>query len=45
MTAHTMQGDREKCLQTGMDDFLPKPVMKETLSEILEKWAVRPVGQ
>jgi two-component system, sensor histidine kinase and response regulator len=45
MTAHTMQGDREKCLQTGMDDFLPKPVKKEALSEILQKWAARPVGQ
>jgi signal transduction histidine kinase/DNA-binding response OmpR family regulator len=45
MTAHTMQGDREKCLQTGMDDFLPKPVKKEALSEILQKWATRPVGQ
>jgi CheY-like chemotaxis protein len=45
MTAHTMQGDREKCLQTGMDDFLPKPVKKETLSEILQKWTIRPVGQ
>ncbi len=45
MTAHTMQGDREKCLQAGMDDFLPKPVKKETLSEILQKWAARPVGQ
>ena len=45
MTAHTMQEDREKCLQAGMDDFLPKPVKKETLSEILQKWAARPVGQ
>jgi two-component system, sensor histidine kinase and response regulator len=45
MTAHTMRGDRETCLQAGMDDFLSKPVKKETLSEILQKWAARPVGQ
>jgi len=41
MTAHTMQGDREKCLQAGMDDYIPKPIKKETLSEILQKWVVR----
>ena len=45
MTAHTMQGDREKCLQAGMDDYIPKPIKKETLSEILQKWVARPVGQ
>jgi CheY-like chemotaxis protein len=45
MTAHTMQGDRERCLRAGMDDYLPKPVKKETLSEILQKWAAMPEGR
>jgi CheY-like chemotaxis protein len=42
MTAHAMQGDRERCLQAGMDDYLPKPVRKEAFSEILQKWAFVP---
>jgi len=38
MTAHTMQGDREKCLKAGMDDYIAKPIKKERLLEIMEKW-------
>jgi signal transduction histidine kinase/CheY-like chemotaxis protein/HPt (histidine-containing phosphotransfer) domain-containing protein len=38
MTAYSMQGDREKCLEAGMNDYLSKPVVPQALAEMLEKW-------
>lgn len=38
LTALVMQADREKCLQAGMDDYLPKPVEKDQLIDVLTKY-------
>src|SRR5918999_3197880 len=38
MTAHAMKGDRERCLEAGMGDHLPKPLRPEALDEVLEGW-------
>jgi HPt (histidine-containing phosphotransfer) domain-containing protein len=38
MTANAMEGDREKCLDVGMDDYIPKPVTIEGIKKSLEKW-------
>ncbi|MER3446093.1 MAG: hypothetical protein C4291_04310 [Candidatus Dadabacteria bacterium] len=38
LTAHAMDGYRDKCIENGMDDYITKPLKKKTLIETVEKW-------
>ncbi|KAK3365519.1 hypothetical protein B0T24DRAFT_391945 [Lasiosphaeria ovina] len=38
MTAYALKGDRERCLEHGMDDYIPKPVDKKNLIKTLARW-------
>jgi CheY-like chemotaxis protein len=38
MTANAMDGDRERCLEAGMDDYIAKPVRREDLEAVLARW-------
>jgi signal transduction histidine kinase/CheY-like chemotaxis protein len=41
LTALAMPGDREKCLQAGMDDYIPKPLQSEELIEVVSQFLTR----
>jgi len=41
LTAHAMNGDKEKSLKAGMNDYITKPIKRELVFEILEKWVFK----
>jgi CheY-like chemotaxis protein len=42
LTAHALVGDRERCLKSGMDDYVAKPVHIADLAVVLKRWTHRP---
>jgi signal transduction histidine kinase/CheY-like chemotaxis protein/HPt (histidine-containing phosphotransfer) domain-containing protein len=44
MTAAAMEGDRERCLDAGMDDYITKPVRLESVAGVLQRWVAPPVA-
>ena len=38
MTANAMTGDREKCIDAGMNDYISKPIRRENVLEVIHKW-------
>ena len=41
MTARAMDGDRERCIQAGMDDYVSKPLSRQSLIDVLSRWLFR----
>jgi CheY-like chemotaxis protein len=40
MTAHAMAGDKERCLEAGMDDYITKPILPDLLADILNRYSL-----
>jgi CheY-like chemotaxis protein len=45
VTAHALKGDRERCIEAGMDDYLPKPVSPKALLEKIGRWSAAERGR
>jgi CheY-like chemotaxis protein len=44
MTANAMKGDREECLEAGMNDYISKPINPESLKNILNHWLIKSIN-
>lgn len=44
LTAHALDGERQKCIDAGMNDFMTKPVREAELQAAIDKWASRPAA-
>ena len=42
LTANALSGDRERCLEAGMDDYLSKPLRVAEVVAVIRRWATRP---
>ena len=38
ITAHALMGDKEKCIEAGMNDYISKPIVSENLIKMMDKW-------
>jgi CheY-like chemotaxis protein len=45
LTAGNLKGEREKCMEAGMNDFISKPLVQEKLMELFRKWLTVPVEE
>ncbi len=45
MTAHAMRGDKEKCLQAGMNDYIPKPIDKNQMMSVIKTYLLENKAQ
>jgi PAS domain S-box-containing protein len=45
LTAGSLPGEKEKCMQAGMSDFLNKPLLKQTLSDMIQKWVGKEIDK
>ena len=41
MTAESMPGDRERCLEAGMNDYIAKPIKKDVVLQMIERWVLK----